>query len=229
MFKEMRVWWYSGISLERLSVYKIEERVLVIKTETLYSAGPFQGLITDIGKYMCIINDLRNIEYKERMYVETDPSYKQIIPYVIFASDSKVFSYLRGKLTKEKRLEGKYSIGIGGHIATNDRHLYCEPYIKGMLREVEEEVEVNSVYTDHIVGLLNDDSNDVGKVHFGIVHLFLLQTPNIKAKEKSINRSGFLSISELKMNIANYESWSRICIENIEDLLRIVGENRRAD
>lgn len=70
-----------------------------------------------------------------------------------------------------------------------------------------------------IVALINDDTDEVGKVHFGVIHVFKLDRPSIRSKEKSINEAKFLSIPELKKKIDKYENWSKICINEIERLL----------
>lgn len=162
---------------------------------------------------------LKNAEFKKRVEVESDPAYKQIIPYVILVHHSEVFSYCRGKLLNEARLLGNYSIGIGGHISISDLNLFNMPYEVAMQREVYEEVDISSTYADRIVGLINDDTNDVGKVHLGIVHALTLQERQVKAKEKSINEAQFLSIKQLAQDVDRYENWSRICINNIDKII----------
>ncbi|MGA2256039.1 MAG: hypothetical protein ABSG53_15440 [Thermoguttaceae bacterium] len=110
--------------------------------------------------------------------MEIDPSYKQLIPYVIFmhrnVDQPAIFQYTHTKGQGEARLHGKHSVGIGGHISTFDG--IAHPYHDGMKRELEEEVSINTPYTTRRVGLINDDSTEVGSVHLGIVHLFSAQT-----------------------------------------------------
>ena len=78
---------------------------------------------------------------------------------------------------------------------------------------------MNLRYTQRIVALLNDDSNDVGKVHFGIVHILTLEKPLVKPKEKSINETKFVGIGELQKDIGKFENWSKICIQHIQRVL----------
>jgi len=199
---------------------EMDEYVLVFSSSLLKQIGNFQGLSSDVNKYLDVILDPKNHQFIKRKEVETNPEYKQLIPYVIFHHDRKVFTYRRGKLLAEKRLTGNYSIGIGGHISVNDPNLFGTTYEQGLQREINEEIDLQSNYTGGVGGLINDDTNDVGKVHFGVVHIFSLDQPLIMPKEKSINETGFWSIEALKQNIEKFENWSKICINGLESLLK---------
>jgi len=197
----------------------LEEYVLVFPASLLKELGYFQGLCFDIRKYMNAIH--RNDRFMKRKDVETNYNYKQLIPYVILNYDDGIFSYRRGVLLSEERLLNNYSIGIGGHISISDPNLFTATYDEGMNREIREELYINTEYDDNVVALLNDDSNEVSKAHFGIIHVFKLNKPLVRKKEKSINEPIFVSIKELKKNINKYENWSKICINNIEKLLKV--------
>jgi len=198
------------------SKYK-DEYVLVFPSSLLQEIGPFQGLNFDLKRYLVRIE--REYKFVRRTDVEEDTNFKQLIPYVILHHKRKIFSYRRGLLLSEIRLLHNYSIGIGGHISVNDPNLLTTSYEEGLRREVDEEIYINTEYESKAVGLLNDDSNEVGKVHFGIIHIFDLAEPKIQKREKSINEPKFVSLMELRKDINKYESWSQICIENINKLL----------
>ncbi len=197
----------------------LDEHVLVFKSSLLNNIGYFQGLAFDITKFLNLIFEKHNYNFMRRKSAETDPSFKQLIPYVVVTYNNTIFSYRRGKLLSEKRLLGNYSIGVGGHISTEDVTLFSQSYEDGLLRELNEEIGIKENYNERIVALLNDDSNDVGKVHFGIVHVLQLDSDKIEVKEKSINETKFVSIDELKLNKKQYESWSQICIDKIDLIL----------
>jgi len=197
----------------------LEEYVLVFPTSVLKEEEYFQGLCFDIEKYMKVIN--HNYRFIRRKNAEANYNYKQLIPYVILNYDDKIFSYRRGALLSEERLLNNYSIGIGGHISISDPNLFTTTYSEGTNREVREELYLDTEYVDDIVALLNDDSSEVGKVHFGIIHIFRLSKPLVRKKEKSINEAKFVSIKKLKKNIDKYENWSKICISNIEKLFKV--------
>jgi len=195
----------------------LEEYVLVFSASLLKELGYFQGLCFGFGKYIDIIQS--NCKFMKRENVETNYNYKQLIPYVILDHNDKIFSYRRGALLSEERLLSNYSIGVGGHISVDDPNLFTTLYEEGMNREIREEIYIDTEYVDNIVALLNDDSNEVGKVHFGIIHIFRLNKPEVRKKEKSINEPKFITIKELKKKINKYENWSKICINSIEKLL----------
>jgi predicted NUDIX family phosphoesterase len=197
----------------------LEEHVLVFSTQILEQLGMFQGLCFDLDKYNEIIHNPKNHIYLKRKDAETNPSYKQLIPYALLHCGSDVFVYRRGKLLAEKRLLGNYSLGVGGHISVTDPGLFGTTYEDGLKREIHEEVIIESPYTQRIVALLNDDSNDVGKVHFGIVHALTLEKPLVQPREKSINETKFLNIGELRHNFDSFENWSKICIQHIDRII----------
>src|SRR5437868_7597172 len=98
-----------------------------------------------------------------RSAAETDPSFKQIIPYVLLVHEGKVLHYVRGKKAGEQRLVAKGSIGIGGHMNDHDEGLFAldrDAYNAGVQREVGEELRLGAGYTNRVVALLNDDSNE---------------------------------------------------------------------
>nr|VFK38461.1 MAG: Predicted phosphoesterase, NUDIX family [Candidatus Kentron sp. SD]VFK43458.1 MAG: Predicted phosphoesterase, NUDIX family [Candidatus Kentron sp. SD]VFK80634.1 MAG: Predicted phosphoesterase, NUDIX family [Candidatus Kentron sp. SD] len=194
-----------------------DEHVLVFPSNLLKNIGYFQGLSFEINKYLNVIKP--KYSSLPRSEAEENPEYKQLISYAILRHGKKIFSYKRGKLLSEKRLFDNYSIGVGGHIlGNNDRDLFEEEQTKGVEREIREEIFIGTNYQSRHVALLNDDSNEIGKVHFGLIYLFDLDEANVKKKEKSINEQTFFTVQELKKNIRRYENWSRICIDNIERL-----------
>ncbi len=197
----------------------LEEHVLVFPTHLLEHIGMFQGLCFDLDKYRDIIHNPKNHTFLKRKDAESNLAYKQLIPYALLQFKDTIFVYRRGKLLAEKRLHGNFSLGVGGHIAVTDPSLFGTTYEDGLKREINEEVNIESRYTQRIVALLNDDSDDVGKVHFGIVHALTLEKPLVKPKEKSINETKFLSTEELRNNIDTFENWSKFCIQHIDRII----------
>ena len=194
------------------------ERVLVVPTELFREAGYFQGFTTNVDKYLPLLLDPLNTSYRPRAEMETDPNYKQLIPYVIVRHQTdqgpQLFQYTRGSGQGESRLHAKKSIGIGGHISTLDEQ-NDDPYAKGMERELNEELTFDVAFQEKCVGILNDDSNDVGKVHLGIVHLIDVEAPSVRANEEDILEAGFQDLAEIFSQIERYETWSQICLGSL--------------
>lgn len=191
------------------------EHVLVVPTLLFHEIGYFQGFNDRPEPYLKTLLDPAHTSFRPRDTVEDDPSYKQLIPYCIFRCGDAVFYYRRGKLQGEGRLHSKRSIGIGGHISADD-HSHAETaYLEGMRREIEEEVYLETAYQQHCVGLINDDETEVGRVHLGIVHIFELDAPKVRPREKSIIQTGFASTAELARDRAAFETWSQICLDHL--------------
>jgi predicted NUDIX family phosphoesterase len=201
------------------------EKVLVVKREKFEALGLPQGLSFEIDKYLDIIFAEGAAEFIDRPDAEKDPSYKQIIPYVIMGCKDTCLTYVRGKRAGEKRLVGNRSIGIGGHInPQDDMPLFGslrDTYLTAVDREVEEEVNVKSKYTDSITAVLNDESNEVGKVHLGLVHYRQLETPSVTRNEQMITQLEFLPIHDLKKLSDTMETWSSICLAQLEKIQRL--------
>jgi predicted NUDIX family phosphoesterase len=114
------------------------------------------------------------------------------------------------------------SIGIGGHINDGDTHAahFDEAaYFRAVERELHEELEIPGGYRQRIAALLNDDSNEVGRVHLGVVHLIEVDSPQIRPREDAIRDIEFLTASELAPRRERLESWSQICLGGLEQLL----------
>jgi len=160
--------------------------------------------------------------FLSRAQAEKDPSHKQIIPYVLLTHDGKVLFYVRGKKAGEQRLVAKGSIGIGGHMNESDESLFAldeAAYRAGVEREVAEEIVISTQFEDCIVALLNDDSNEVGQVHLGIVHVFKLAEPKVEKHEAMITSLSFLAKEELLTRRDSLETWSQICLDSLDRLL----------
>jgi predicted NUDIX family phosphoesterase len=193
-----------------------KELVLVFESRLLDELGRFQGLCRETESYLDAILGNGHSRFIDRDRAERDPAYKQLIPYVILRSGDRVFHYIRGRESGEGRLRAKGSIGIGGHIEPRDMNLFTpmrELYLEAAAREVAEEVRVETAHRERIVGLLNDDSNPVGRVHFGIVHLWDLDRPDVRRRERQITRAEFLPLGELARRRDGLETWSQRCLE----------------
>lgn len=154
--------------------------------------------------------------FMQRDLAENDLNYKQLIPYVVFQSPKGFFSYQRGKASSETRLRMLRSLGVGGHIEKEDGDIGQNSYIKGLWRELKEEVGIDPSNNIKLLGFINDDSNDVGKVHLGIVHLYQLETSDLESKELNLTDCKFSSISKIKEEEESFETWSRLLIPFLE-------------
>ena len=205
-----------------------EEQVLVVETKLVEKIGLFHGLQFDVEPYLDALFAPGAPRFMSRSEAENNPDFKQLIPYVIMSHDGNCLTYIRGKRAGETRLVGNRSIGIGGHINPVDNEVplfgtdYREIYDTAVQREVEEEVNVEAKHIDHIVALLNDDSNDVGKVHLGVVHYWTLDSDDVTRKEQMITQMTFMSCAELNEVKDSMETWSQLCLEGLDKMAQAV-------
>ena len=197
-----------------------EERVLCFQRQLLEELGLFQGLSLEIDKYLPVVTASANILYLNRSEAEQDKRFKQLIPYVLILCHDKILRYRRGKGGQETRLHGLYSVGIGGHISEEDHGLFSNRlgYHDGMRRELVEEVAIEDG-EDAAVAVINDDSTEVGFVHFGVVHVMQVASEDLVGRRSGILAPEFIPIAEAVKDPAGYESWSRFCLEHLEVLL----------
>jgi len=197
-----------------------EERVLCFECKLLENLGVFQGLSFEIEKYMPVLTSDSNLVYLNRSDAEDDRRYKQLIPYVLIVCGAKILRYRRGKGGQETRLHGLFSVGIGGHISEEDHGLFSENrgYRDGMRRELVEEVDIE-VEKDAAVAIINDDSTDVGAVHFGVVHVVQVANEDVAGRRSGILAPEFIPIADAVKDPSGYETWSRFCLENMDVLL----------
>jgi predicted NUDIX family phosphoesterase len=205
-----------------------DERVMVFPAAALEQLGYFQGLSTDIARYTAYLFDPAHHTFRRRAEVEFDSRLKQIIPYVVMEHEGRILTYRRGEVGGELRLLGNYSIGLGGHVREADgRDAAGDAEMRpgeravqeALRREVAEELDLSGAHTSRLVALLNDDSNDVGKVHFGMVYLWRLSGAEVTPREQEITEVGFMTVDQLRSRSAQFESWSRICIAGLDTLL----------
>ena len=146
-----------------------------------------------------------------RPALELDPSFRQIIPYVVLVDrvpsdpDARFLSYCRTAKGEEARLHGKFSIGFGGHVDIGDLVITGDSiHLRFTLeraaeREMAEEVgaEINPMHRQWLCALA-DNGNEVGKVHLGLVWLWMVSPDYMPTvKEDPIGDIRFMDRKEL--------------------------------
>lgn len=187
-----------------------EEQILVVPRKEIFAGQEaWTGMKkVDPDTYLELIKTHQ--QFHPRSVMETDPAYKQIIPYLVFAHKDKYFLMQRSANASEQRLKNKYSLGIGGHIRKED--MTTNALVDWAQREFHEEVRYVDSFNIKPLGLLNDDSNDVGKVHIGFVFLVEGATPDISIKSE-LKTGKLLSLQELKLYFTYMETWSQMLFE----------------
>lgn len=198
---------------------KFDEQILVVKRETLFDKErhAFNGFITkNDPKFSHIVETLPSFEVKRRGDMEEDPSYKQLISYAIVTSGDETLVYKRLTGGGENRLHGLLSIGVGGHMNDiEDVKDIKEKMFINASRELEEEVGIKEteLKSFEVIGLINDDNNEVGKVHIGLVFKVEVDKTHIFTNEEDTLELIWTKDSELHAQ-SPFESWSELIIRD---------------
>ena len=210
-----------------------EKMIMVIERVLLFSEEYFQGFSPADGmNYENVILD--HYHYERREVAEKEPDLKQPIAYCLIINRNmrKVFAYQRSSKPgeyNEKRLRGKWSWGIGGHIDKVDLQ-EDNPIRASLQREIEEEIFISDMSTPQILGYINDDDTPVGQVHFGLLYLINTTDENVKPKDSEILTGELLSLEELEKIYSepeiSVETWSLIALS---PLRKIFSEMNHSD
>lgn len=197
-----------------MSKYQGEE-ILVVPRELFDSLGAFEGFCSDSDAYLSALLNPANNFFMDRARAENDPGHKQIIPYCLFHHEGHYLHYTRGKSSGESRLHAQGSIGVGGHINPVDEQedaLGMGTYFAAVEREISEELSIAGDHSNRIVGLINDESNAVGQVHLGVVHLFELESNEVSSNEDALANLSFQSADRILGELMpQLETWSAGC------------------
>jgi predicted NUDIX family phosphoesterase len=180
----------------------MNELVMVLRTVDLQ---PFltARLIRDHARPILDLISAKHF-FIERTIAELSPAYRQIIPYVVIRNDNHHFVLKRTPKQTEARLHHKLSLGIGGHINPG------QSLLEGLQRELDEEVRIATTYDMDFIGIINDDSTDVGRVHLGAAYLLDVASKEVTVKETEKMTSEWMSPTAMREARAAMESWSQI-------------------
>ena len=206
---------------------KFEKEIMVVHINKLFDNDYFQGFLHHSKKdfHSRVLN---NFEWMKRGLAENNPQFKQPIAYCIIINPElkKVFVYQRSTKAGEERLHNLFTIGIGGHIDLPDynenenQNETKNPIYKSMFREINEEIHITEQSTIEplVLGYINDDSNDVGKVHLGILYLIKTNAEQIFPKDSEIEQGKFVYFHELEdiFSKNEFEIWSKIAFEPLK-------------
>lgn len=215
------------------------ERILVVPTNVVRDCNNgelFEGFHKGIAPFERVLDPAFHT-FRRRGDMEQDANWKQLIPYILIryprleAAPDWFLSYQRSSDQAEKRLASKYSIGIGGHVTEADTEVdwdglgVVEDTMRrldgneenllwqGMVRELFEEINFVDFTRISIVGLLNEESTDVGKVHLGVVFLMSTQSTSVDSDDPYVQNIQWMTPNSLAANRNDYEGWSRHCID----------------
>lgn len=182
------------------------ERVLVVPRAVVMGDPGWYGLRTDDATATLQAIDVHG-RFSSRAAMETDPSFKQVIPYLVLRDADRVFLMRRTRAGGDRRLHDRWSIGVGGHLNPGDRDIRG-----GLLREWREELEADFVPSFRLVGLLNDDTTDVGRVHLGVVFEADAAGRPVTVRETDKLEGSFVEAGAVRAVRDRLETWSRLVL-----------------
>ena len=187
------------------------ELVYVVPRAAILGDGAWHGVRTaETDEFLAVV--AAHGRFEPRPAMEADPSFKQIIPYLVLRDGERYFLMRRTRAGGDARLHDAWSIGVGGHVNPGDRDL-----AGGLLREWTEELVADFVPEFRLVGLLNDDTTDVGQVHLGAVYLAEAAGRPVAIRETDKLSGGFATPGQVAEVAERLETWSRLAFEFVED------------
>lgn len=165
----------------------------------------FEGLLAREGRF------------EARADMERDRRFKQVIPYLVLRDGCRYFLMRRTRAGTDERLHDRWSIGVGGHLNPGDGDLGG-----GLRREWAEEVEADFTPEFRLVGLLNDDTTDVGSVHVGAVFVADAAGRAVAIRETEKLSGAFAEPEAVAAVSGDLETWSRLVFEALDSAERAV-------
>ena len=187
------------------------ELVYVVPRDAILGHGAWHGVrTTETDAFLAVVD--AHGRFEARAAMEADPSFKQIIPYLVLRDGYRYFLMRRTRAGGDARLHDAWSIGVGGHVNPGDRDL-----AGGLLREWTEELVADFIPEFRLVGLLNDDTTDVGRVHLGAVYVAEAAGRAVAIRETDKLTGGFATPGQVAEVADRLETWSRLAFEFVED------------
>lgn len=186
------------------------ELVLVVPRTSLMADPGWHGLTTDgLADFEAIV--ARVGEFRARAEVEPDRTWKQVIPYLVLRDGARYFLMRRTQAGSDARLHDRWSIGVGGHLNPGDHDL-----AGGLRREWREELHAGFEPDFRLIGLLNDDTTEVGSVHVGAVYVADADGREVAVRETDKLTGAFVDQAEVRGVVDRMETWSALVLDHLE-------------
>jgi predicted NUDIX family phosphoesterase len=186
------------------------ERVLVIPRTSIMADPGWLGVRAEaLPDFESLV--AREGTFRPRADVEIDRAWKQVIPYLVLRDGPRYFLMRRTKAGGDARLHDLWSIGVGGHLNPGDVDL-----AGGLRREWREEVSAEFEPDFELIGLLNDDTTDVGSVHLGAVYVADARGRPVEIRETDKLAGAFAVPADVAAVVDRMETWSVLVFEHLE-------------
>lgn len=200
---------------------KMDEIIIVAPRESVFAneSLTFDGVETNPEKVKAIHENIeQSYTLMRRGDAEEDRTFKQPIPYCVIRRGKEIFLYKRLTGGGEARLHNQLSIGAGGHM--NDipeASSFDDLLMENLNRELEEELDIKT--TDRkltTIGFINDDVNEVGKVHIGLLTILDIDLDgDVTVRETEQLEGKWISLVDLLFRFTYLETWSQIAVKSL--------------
>ena len=196
---------------------KMDEQIIVVPREKLFENETLTFNWNNSDKKIVekiFKNIFNNFSIMRRWDAEENPNFKQPIPYLIVRKWEEIYLYERLTEWWENRLHNKLSIWVWWHMNKTNHETFDEILNDNLTRELEEELDIKATKKElKTIWLINDDNNEVWKVHIWILLILDLDLKaRVEVKETDQLLWRWISIEELKKEkiYSRLESWSQI-------------------
>ena len=188
------------------------EQVLVIPRASIMDDPGWLGVRSnDLEGFAQLV--AREGRFHPRAEAEVDRNLKQVIPYLVLRDGPRYFLMRRTKAGGDARLHDRFSIGVGGHLNPGDGDL-----AGGLRREWREELRADFDPEFELIGLLNDDTTDVGSVHLGAVYVADSGGLPVAIRETEKLSGRFVTPDEVADVVDRMETWSSLVYEHLQGI-----------
>ena len=190
---------------------KDDELVLGLPRELVPGGLGWRGVrAAELGPYLAAIE--QHGSFRRRGDAETDPSWKQVIPYVALRDGTGIFLMRRTRAGGDVRLHDRYTIGVGGHVNPGEGGVFG-----GLRREWNEELAADFEPAFTPLGVLNDDENSVGVVHLGLVFTADAAGRRVDIREEEKLTGEFVPLADVADVADLLETWSALLFDFLID------------
>lgn len=212
----------------RLQPPTTKEFVLVFPAAWMDATRRFQGIRKHWRTAYDDLSKTGTCLYMDRHTAEQDDAHKQVLTYIMVTRGRYVLAFKRGTYNRvADYLRGSQCIGFGGHVTAEDRSLFGATdmgIMQSAARELLEELTLPKDDKNRLlngiglrcIGILNDDSSDVGRRHFAFLLRYEVSSSPYWIKpsrgEKSITQLRWLDPTATQDSITTFEYWSQLCL-----------------
>lgn len=199
---------------------KMDEKILVLGRNYLFEDDSllFQGVQTNKKIVNYMLKKFKHYAEVRRGDAEINKAWKQPIPYAVIKRGDEVFVYKRLSGGGETRLHDQLSIGIGGHMnRINNIYDWKDNLLLNFYRELHEELDImDPIPEPEIIGLINDDNDEAGEYHIGILMVVTLpEHVEVSVRETDKLEGYWLRSKDLWKHplFESLEAWSKLAVE----------------